>query len=122
MSEDKFEVPQEVLDKLPKPSGYRMLCVAPKVEEKTAGGIIKPTQVLQEENIVASVFRVIEMGDDCYTDKVRFPNGPWCQNNDYVILRPYSGTKIKIDGYNFRIINDDSVEAVTTYPAAILCK
>ena len=62
---------------------------------------------------------VIKMGPDCYRDKTRFPHGPWCKEGDFIIMRAYSGTRIKIHGKEFRIINDDTVEAVVDDPRGI---
>ena len=101
---------------LPKPSGYRILCAVPQIEEKTAGGIIKADQTIRDEELLTTVLFVMALGPDCYKDEKRFPSGPWCKEGDFVLVRPHAGTKVKIHGQNFRIINDDSVEAVVSDP------
>lgn len=101
---------------LPEPKGYRILIALPEVEEKTAGGIIRPDDLRQKEGVACIVGFVLKMGPDCYADESRFPNGPYCKTGDWVIFRAYSGTRIKIYGKEFRIINDDTVEAVVDDP------
>jgi co-chaperonin GroES (HSP10) len=101
---------------LPEVRGYRILCAVPSVDEKYESGIIKAgaTKHIEEHSTV--VLFVIKLGDMAYQDKDRFPTGPWCKEGDFVITRAYSGTRIKIHGKEFRIINDDTVEAVVDDP------
>lgn len=101
---------------LPEVKGYRILCALPKVDEKYESGIIKAdkTKTIEEHSTV--VLFVLKLGDMAYADKDRFPTGPWCKEGDFVIARAYSGTRIKIHGQEFRIINDDTVEAVVDDP------
>ncbi len=104
---------------LPEPQGYRILCAVPEVEETFESGIIKAdtTRVVEEHSTV--VLFVLKMGPLAYKDEARFPTGPWCKEGDFVITRAYSGTRIKIHGREFRIINDDTVEAVVQDPRGI---
>ena len=104
---------------LPDPSGYRILCAIPEIEEKYDSGIIKADATMHHEEILSTVFFVVKMGPDCYKDALRFPNGPWCKVGDFVLARPNSGTRLKIHGREFRIINDDSVEATVLDPRGI---
>jgi co-chaperonin GroES (HSP10) len=104
---------------LPDPSGYRILCAIPEIEEKYDSGIIKADATMHHEEVLSTVFFVVKMGPDCYKDAVRFPNGPWCKVGDFVLARPNSGTRLKIHGREFRIINDDSVEATVLDPRGI---
>ena len=101
---------------LPEVRGYRILCAVPSVDEAYESGIIKAgtTKHIEEHSTV--VLFVIKLGDMAYQDKDRFPTGPWCKEGDFVITRAYSGTRIKIHGKEFRIINDDTVEAVVDDP------
>lgn len=101
---------------LPEPKGYRILCALPKIEETYQGGIIKSDKVKQIEENSTVVLYVMKLGDMAYKDEDKFPTGPWCQEGDFVITRAYSGTRIKVHGVEFRIINDDSVEAVVDDP------
>jgi co-chaperonin GroES (HSP10) len=104
---------------LPKPSGYRILCAIPEVEEEYESGLLKADQTINYEEKLATVLFVVEMGDDCYKDTTRFPTGPWCKQGDFVIVRPNAGTRLLIHGREFRMINDDSVEAVVEDPRGI---
>jgi co-chaperonin GroES (HSP10) len=104
---------------LPEPRGYRILCAVPQVEEEYDGGIIKAEDTKKTEEQTTVVLFVIKMGDLCYSDKERFPTGAWCKEGDFVLTRPYSGTRVVIHGREFRIINDDTVEAVVDDPRGI---
>ena len=104
---------------LPDPSGYRILCGIPNIEEQYESGIIKSDLTLQHEELLTTVLFVIKMGPDCYKDAARFPSGPWCEEGDFILVRPHAGTRLKIHGREFRIINDDSVEGVVEDPRGI---
>jgi co-chaperonin GroES (HSP10) len=104
---------------LPDPSGYRILCAIPEVEEKTAGGIFKADSTKQYEELTTPVLMVLKIGPDAYKDEKRFPSGPWCQEGDFILTRPMAGSRVKIHGREFRIINDDSVEGVVEDPRGI---
>jgi co-chaperonin GroES (HSP10) len=104
---------------LPDPSGYRILCGIPNIEEQYESGIIKSDITLQHEELLTTVLFVVKMGPDCYKDAARFPSGPWCKEGDFILVRPHAGTRLKIHGREFRIINDDSVEGVVEDPRGI---
>ena len=104
---------------LPEPKGYKLLIALPEIEEKTEGGIIKSAQTQYEENIATIVGWVMSMGPDAYANSSRFPSGPYCVVGDWVLFRAFSGTRIKIHGKEFRIINDDTVEAVVEDPRGV---
>jgi len=104
---------------LPKPSGYRILCAIPEVEAEYESGLIKADATINYEEKLATVLFVVDLGPDCYQDKTRFPNGPWCEKGDFVIVRPNAGTRLLIHGREFRLINDDSVESVVEDPRGI---
>jgi co-chaperonin GroES (HSP10) len=110
---------EEKARQLPKPSGYRILCALPEVDEAYDSGIIKADTTINFEEKLATVLFVVELGPDCYADKTRFPNGPWCKKGDFIIVRPNSGTRLQIHGREFRMINDDVVEAVVQDPRGI---
>lgn len=114
------EVPIEERAKLlPEPSGYRILCAIPDVEEQTAGGIFKADMTKQFEELTTPVLFVLKIGPDAFKDEKRFPSGPWCKEGDFILTRPHAGSRVKIHGREFRIINDDSVEAVVEDPRGI---
>ena len=104
---------------LPEPKGYKILIALPEVEEATEGGIIKSVKSQHEEAISTVVGWVMSMGPDAYESSERFPNGPYCSVGDWVVFRAFSGTRIKIHGKEFRLINDDTVEAVVEDPRGI---
>lgn len=104
---------------LPDPSGYRILCGIPEIETKYESGIVKADVTKQHEELLTTVLFVMKMGPDCYKDKDRFPSGAWCKEGDFVLVRPHAGTRLKIHGTEFRIINDDSVEGVVEDPRGI---
>ena len=104
---------------LPTPSGYRILCAIPEVEEEYESGILKSDQTINYEEKLATVLFVVDLGPDCYADSTRFPNGAWCKRGDFIIVRPNAGTRLLIHGREFRMINDDTVEAVVMDPRGI---
>lgn len=114
------EVPvEDRARQLPDPQGYRILCAIPEIEKETAGGILKIESVIEREELLTTVLFVVKMGPDAYGDTKRFPSGPWCKEGDFVLVRPNAGTRVEIHGREFRIINDDSVEAIVEDPRGI---
>lgn len=104
---------------LPRPTGYKLLILLPEVKEKTDAGVYLPDQLRKAEETASIVGFVIEMGPLAYSDQSRFPDGPWCQKGDWILFRSYSGTRFKIHGREFRLINDDTVEAVVADPRGV---
>lgn len=113
------ETAEEKARQLPDPRGYHILVALPEAEERYDSGLIKADETRRFEEVLATVFFVVKLGPDCYKDEKRFPNGPWCKAGDFVVVRPNSGTRLKIHGREFRIINDESVEAVVEDPRGI---
>jgi len=110
---------EEKAKQLPTPSGYHILVTIPEAEDKYESGLIKADETRRFEEALATVFFVIKMGPECYKDEKKFPTGPWCKEGDFVLARPNSGTRLKIHGREFRLINDDTVEAVVADPRGI---
>ena len=107
---------------MPDPSGFYLLCVVPEAMEEYANsevGLIKDSKTMYYEEVTTPVLFVVKMGPEAYQDKTRFPSGPRCKIGDFVIVRPNSGTRIKIHGREFRVINDDSVECTVQDPRGI---
>ena len=104
---------------LPTPQGYKILCAIPEVEKEYESGLIKADQTIQTEEVLTTVLFVVALGPDCYTDKERYPTGPWCQQGDFILVRPNAGSRLLIHGKEFRIINEDSVEATVEDPRGI---
>lgn len=109
----------EKAKQLPEPATYHLLCVLPEIEESYESGLVKAGQTIHYEEVLSPVLFVVKMGPDCYADRTRFPSGPSCKVGDFVLVRPNTGTRIKIHGREFRIINDDSVQAVVEDPRGI---
>jgi hypothetical protein len=108
---------------LPDPSGYRILCAIPEVEDKFEGSeLVKPDDLVKKDELLTTILFVVKLGPDCYKDPARFPNGAWCKEGDFILVRPNAGTRVVIHGREFRIINDDSVEAVVQDPRGITRK
>lgn len=110
---------EEKASQLPKPQGYRILCAIPEAEEAFDSGIIKSDETRRHDELLTTVLFVVDLGPDCYSDPTRFPNGPWCKKGDFILVRPNAGTRLVIHDREFRIINDDSVEAVVLDPRGI---
>ena len=110
------EVDQKIATKIPEPSGYKLLIKPLEVQEKTESGIYMPDALKSAEQTASVVGFVVKMGPDAYKDEGKFPNGPYCIEGDFVIFRSYSGTRFKIEKQEFRLINDDTVEAVVDDP------
>ncbi|MEI6478524.1 MAG: hypothetical protein WCO52_06070 [bacterium] len=105
---------------LPEPTGFRMLCMVPKIEDTFGDSkILKSDESMRVEEQMTVVLFVAKMGPDAYTDKTRFPNGPWCKVGDFIVVRAYAGTRLKIHGTEWRIINDDTVDAVVEDPRGV---
>ena len=113
---------EEKASQLPEPMGYRILCAIPEVEDKYDSGILKSDETVRHDELLTTVLFVVELGPECYADKDRYPSGPWCKQGDFILVRPNAGTRLIIHGKEFRIINDDSVEAVVQDPRGITRK
>jgi hypothetical protein len=110
---------EEKARQVPDPATYHLLCVLPDIDEEYESGLVKAGQTMHYEEILSPVLFVVKMGPDCYKDEKRFPSGPSCKVGDFVLVRPNTGTRIKIHGKEFRLINDDSVEGVVQDPRGI---
>ena len=115
-SAEKIELDEDTTRKLPEPKGYKLLIAIPKLEEKTQGGVIIPDKLKGLEQTASIIGLVIALGEAAYKDVEKFPDGPYCKEGDFVIFRSYSGTRFKLRGEEFRLINDDTVEAVVDDP------
>ena len=105
--------------KLPTPTGWRLLVLPFKQKEKTKGGIIITDDAIDRSQVASTCGVVLKMGPDCYRDKERYPDGPWCKEKDWVIFARYAGSRIKIDGGEVRLLNDDEVLATVENPESI---
>jgi len=106
--------------KLPRPTGWRMLVLPFKMKETTKGGLVLAETTLERQQVASQVGLVMAMGPQCYKDKERYPEGPWCKEKDWVMFARYAGSRIKIDGGEMRLLNDDEVLATIDSPEDIL--
>ena len=119
MTEQVVVTDDEMEQQIPKPVGYRVLIALPTIEEKYESGLVKADRTLHEERILSTMGVVLDMGAEAYSDKERFPTGPWCKVGDFVMFRPNSGTRFKVNGQELRLLNDDSIEAVVPDPKGV---
>jgi len=106
--------------KLPKPTGWRLLVLPFKMKETTKGGIVLAETTLERQQVASQVGLVMAMGPQCYKDKERYPEGPWCKEKDWIMFARYAGSRIKIEGGEMRLLNDDEVLATIDSPEDIL--
>jgi len=109
----------EKAKQVPDPATYHLLCVLPDIDEEYDSGLVKANTTMHYEELLSPVLFVVKMGPDAFKDEKRFPSGPSCKVGDFVLVRPNTGTRMKIHGKEFRIINDDSVEAVVQDPRGV---
>lgn len=111
---------QEKAKLLPDPTGWKILCAVPEVKDTFEGSsIIKADAMRKTEEHSTTVLMVLKVGPDAYKDTAKFPNGAWCKEGDFVLVRAYSGTRFKIFNNEFRLLNDDQVEAVVQDPRGV---
>jgi co-chaperonin GroES (HSP10) len=111
---------EEKAKQVPDPATFHLLCMLPKAEDEySETGILKSATAMHHEELLSSVLFVAKIGPDAFKDEKRFPSGPSCKVGDFVIVRPNTGTRMKIHGTEWRLINDDSVEAVVEDPRGI---
>jgi len=110
----------EKAQQLPTPAGYKLLCIVPDVSETIEGSnLVKASDYMRREEQTTSVLFVLKVGADAYKDTAKFPNGPWCKAGDFVVVRTYTGTRLKMYGKELRLINDDQIDAVVEDPRGI---
>ena len=114
------EKQKKELEKVPTPTGFRMVLYPLKLESKTSGGLHLTDETVEQSQIATNVCKVLKMGPSCYKDKERFPQGPWCKEGNWVLITRYAGSRIKIDGGELRIVIDDEILAVIDDPRDIL--
>ena len=120
-SEPKKEVTNQK-DKLPQPTGWRILVLPFKMNEKTKGGVIMNESTLERQQVASQCGNVLAMGSECYKDKERYPTGPWCKVGDWVVFARYAGSRINIEGGEVRLLNEDEILATVKDPEDLLHK
>ena len=113
-------VDKPLLDRMPNPTGWRILILPYRGKAKTDGGIYIPDAVVEQNQVSTQVGFVLKVGELAYKDAEKFPNGPWCEEKDWVMFARYSGSRFNIDGGEVRILNDDEILAKILDPEDIL--
>ena len=116
----KAEKSKNELEKVPTPTGWRLVLFPLKLSNKTASGIHLTDETVTESQLTTNICKVLKVGPSAYKDKERFPDGPWCKKDDWVLITRYAGSRIKIDGGELRIVNDDEIIGVVDDPRDIL--
>ena len=110
----------DIKSELPQPSGWRLLVLPFTPKEKTKGGIIIAQESLDKARIATNCGYVVKMGPMAYGDKEKFPTGPWCKEEDWVIFARYAGSRLPIEGGEVRLLNDDEVLGTIKDPESVL--
>ena len=118
-AEDPSQMKGSSLERLPQPTGYRVLIIPYYPSAKTKGGIIVPDSVRERESFATVAAYVVKLGPDAYADTQKFPNGAWCDEKDWVLIGRYSGNRFKVEGLEVRVINDDNIIATILDPKDI---
>ena len=111
---------EQYLNLLPKPVGYRLLVRPYQPKQKTKGGLYLTEKTLETQQLTTVVGFVVKMGDLCYKDKTKFPEGPWCKRGQFVVYGRYAGARFKTKYGEHRILNDDEIIATIQQPEDIL--
>lgn len=117
---DPSKLPQSALERMPQPTGWRILILPYKGSGKTKGGILMADETIERNSLATVVGYVLAVGPEAYNDQEKFPTGPWCKKGDWVMIGRYAGTRFRIEGGEVRIINDDEVIATIVDPADVL--
>jgi|TARA_B100000029_G_C17516949_1_gene938464 chaperonin GroES len=117
---DPKNLPAKLLDRLPKPTGWRILVLPYQGTGKTKGGILLADETVEMHQVATVCGYVLRMGPDAYKDEKRFAEGPWCKEKDWVIFGRYAGSRLKIEGGEIRLLNDDEILATISNPEDIL--
>ena len=115
--EDKYKKQHE---DLPRPTGWRLLVLPYRIKDKTKGGIVLAESTLEKQQVASQCGLILAMGPQCYQDKERYPEGPWCKVGEWVMFARYAGSRIKIEGGEIRLLNDDEILATIKSPQDLL--
>jgi len=117
---DPSLIDKELIDRMPQPTGWRILILPYRGRGKTEGGILLPDKLVDESQISTQVGYVLKVGPLAYKDSEKFPAGAWCAEKDWVMFARYAGSRFKIDGGEVRILNDDEILAKIMDPEDVL--
>ena len=111
---------EEKARSIPDPTGWKLLCVVPDTQSTFANSaLLKPEALAKAEEAATTVLFVVKVGPDAYKDEAKFPSGPWCKQGDFVLVRTYAGTRFVVYGKEFRLLNDDQIDAVVQDPRGV---
>ena len=116
---DPDKIGESLLDRMPNPTGWRILILPYQGTAKTSGGIFIPGSVQEKNQISTQAGYVLKVGPLAYKDSDKFPDGPWCQEKQWVMFARYAGSRFQIDGGEVRILNDDEILASILDPEDI---
>ena len=111
---------ESLLERLPSPTGWRILILPYRGKGQTEGGIYLPDQMVEQQHVSTQVGYVLKVGPLAYKDPDKFPLGSWCEKKDWVMFARYAGSRFSIDGGEVRILNDDEVLAKILDPEDVL--
>ena len=117
---DPEKIGEGLLERMPGPTGWRLLILPYRGKGKTEGGIYLPNNVVEENAVSTQVGYVLKVGELAYQDSEKFPNGRWCAKGDWVMFARYAGSRFRIDGGEVRILNDDEILATIQSPEDVL--
>ena len=117
---DPSLIDKSLKERIPSPTGWRIVVLPYKGKAKTSGGVYLPDQVIETNEISTTVGYVLKVGDLAYKDKQKFPTGPWCKEGDWIMFARYAGSRFKIEGGEVRILNDDEILASILDPEDVI--
>ena len=117
--DDPSKIDSSIIDRLPQPTGYRLLVIPYYPKEKTKGGVYIPDATRDRESFATVVAYVVKMGPDAYKDADKFPTGAYCSEKEWVLMGRYAGNRFKVEGLELRLINDDNIIAKILDPTDI---
>lgn len=117
---DPTRIPESAMERLPKPTGWRILVLPYKGSAKTKGGVFLADEYVERQSLATVVAYVLAVGPTAYQDKDKFPDGPWCKKGDWIMLGRYAGARFRIEGGEVRILNDDEIIATIADPSDVL--
>lgn len=118
--ENKEKDKGPAMERVPQATGWRMVILPYQGVEKTKGGLLLTDKAIEEQQLTTNVGLILSMGSDAYADKNKFPNGPWCEKGDWVVFAKYAGSRVRIEGGEIRILNDDEILAKLKDPKDVL--
>ena len=107
---DPTMLDKSLLERMPEPSGWRLLVLPYKGKGVTEAGIHLLESTIDKENLATSVCYVVKVGPLANKDESKFNGLPWCEKGDWVLIGRYAGARFALeDDKEVRIINDDEV-------------